>query len=430
MAQTVQESGYLRRIVDAELDELMPALPAIALEGAKGVGKTATARRRATTEFNLDDADTREVLAADLGLGLASPPPILLDEWQNLPFVWDAVRRSVDAGAEAGSYLLTGSARLRPGILVHSGAGRIVNLRMRPLSLAERALCEPTVSLASMFEGPAQVSGACGLGLRDYVREILSSGFPGIRRFTGRALKAQLESYVTQLVQREIVDQGLAVRRPTAIRAWLSAYAAATGSTASYSKILEAATPAEGDKPARSTSEAYREVLSQLWLLDPVEPWLIGRDDLRRLGQAPKHYLADPALAAHLLNVDETDLYQGSKVSVVGPQSGSLLGRLFENLVGLSLKTYAQTIGASLGHLRTHNGSQEIDFIVFRGDHRVVAIEVKLASTVEDEDVRHLLWLKERLGDSLKEVAVVTTGKHAYRRSDGVAVVPAGLLGP
>ncbi len=408
----------------------MQSLPAIALEGAKGVGKTVTARRRANSEFSLDDADAREALQADLRHGLASRPPILLDEWQNLPSVWDAVRRSVDAGAEAGRYLLTGSAQLRPGVRAHSGAGRIVSLRMRPLSLAERALWEPTVSLASMFEGPVPITGTCGLGLKDYVREILSSGFPGIRRFTGRALKVQLESYVSKIVQREVVDQGFAVRKPAAIRAWLTAYAAATASTASYAKILEAATPAEGDKPARSTSEAYREVLSQLWLLDPVEPWIVGRDDLRRLGQAPKHFLADPALAAHLLNIDESDLYMGKKVDVVGPQSGSLLGRLFEHLVALSLKTYVQAADARLGHLRTHTGRQEIDFIAFRGDHRIVAIEVKLASTVGEDDVRHLLWLKERLGDSLKDMVVVTTGPYAYRRKDGVAVVPAALLGP
>lgn len=408
----------------------MPSLPAIALEGAKGVGKTATATRRAKSTFNIDEAGTRELLEADLRLALEAPPPVLLDEWQNLPAIWDAVRRKVDEDAPAGQFLLTGSAGLAPGVRVHSGAGRIVRLRVRPLSLAERALCKPTVSLAAMLDGPVEASGSCDLGVKDYVREIVASGFPGIRRYTGRARKAQLEGYVSNVVDHEFADQGLAVRKPATLRAWLSAYAAATASTASYAKILEAATPAVGDKPARSTSEAYREVLSQLWLLDPVQPWLIGREDLRRLGQAPKHFLTDPALAAHLLQVEEGVLLAGTDLSLIGPQTGSLLGRLFEGLVALSLKTYVQAADAALGHLRTHNGEREIDFIAFRGDHQVVAFEVKLAATVGDEDVRHLIWLKQKLGKALKDMAVITTGRHAYRRKDGVAVIPAALLGP
>ncbi len=143
---------YGARVVDRELDELLGGLPAIALEGAKGVGKTATALQRAATARELDDPAQRQLAAADPARLLDGPTPLLIDEWQELPEMWDLVRRAVDRGAAPGSFLLTGSAR-PPERGAHSGAGRIVSLRMRPLALAERGLGEPTVSLATLLRG-------------------------------------------------------------------------------------------------------------------------------------------------------------------------------------------------------------------------------------------------------------------------------------
>jgi hypothetical protein len=111
------------------------------------------------------------------------------------------------------------------------------------------------------------------------------------------------------------------------------------------------------------------------------------------------------------------------------PRDGPFLGALFESLVTQSVRVYAQAAEASVKHLRTHRGEHEVDLIVERADGRIVALEVKLSATVEDRDVRHLLWLRESLGDSLLDAAVITTGRHAFRRADGIAVVPAALLG-
>lgn len=422
-------TGYVPRVVDAELDELFGALPAVALEGPKAVGKTETALRRARSSYRLDDPAQRAVAEADPSVMLAAPPPVLLDEWQHVPPVFDAVRRAVDAGAPPGQFLLAGSAAPPEGP-THSGAGRIVTLRMRPLSLAERELATPTVSLRTLLDGRRPpVEGSAALTLRDYTHEILASGFPGLRHLTGRALRAQLDGYLARVVDRDVEEQGYTVRKPETLRRWMTAYAAATATTTSYEKIRDGATAGEADKPNRRTVDSYREILERLWIVDPVPGWVPSRSHLLRLIQTPKHHMADPALAARLLGIDEGSLLAGA-TGPATPRDGTLLGQLFESLVTLSVRVYAQATEARVRHMRTDKGRQEIDIIVERSDHRVLAMEVKLRGAVTDDDVKHLLWLRERLGDDVLDAMVVTTGPQAFRRSDGIAVVPAALLGP
>jgi uncharacterized protein len=423
-------SRYLPRIVDHELDELVTGLPAIALEGAKGVGKTATAGRRARTILRLDRPEERALLEADPGRLARDPPPVLLDEWQRHPPAWDLVRRAVDDGAEAGRFLLTGSA-VPIGAPVHSGAGRIVRLRLRPLSLAERGLAAPSVSLRDLLAGDQPpLTGTHDVALPALLESLLASGFPAIAAATPRSRRALLDGYLDQIVEREFAELGQPVRRPLTLRAWLTAYAAATATSTSYTRILNAATPGEDDKPAKTTTIAYREVLEALYVLDPLPAWVPTRNALARLAQAPKHHLADPALAARLLGIGRDALLAGEEPAATQLRLGDLTGRLFESLVTLSVRAYAQAAESRTAHFRTHGGEREVDLLVERDDGRVIAIEVKLAPTVTDDDVAHLHWLRGHLGSDLLDAIVVTTGRHAYRRRDGVGVVPAVLLGP
>jgi uncharacterized protein len=422
--------SYTPRVVDAELDELMRSVAALAIEGAKGVGKTKTAARRAKRTRELDDPTQRSIASADPERLLDGPAPVLIDEWQYVPESWDLVRRAVDAGAVPGSFLLTGSSRpAERGS--HSGAARIVSLRMRPLALSERGLASPTVSLSELLRGGRpQLRGGCSAGLEDYVEEIVSSGFPGLRSLSGRALRAQLDGYLLRIVDRDFEELGHNLRDPAALRRWLAAYAAATSTAASFETIRDAATGGHGEKPAKTTTLPYRDVLERLWVLDPVEAWLPTRNRISRLSSPPKHQLADPALAARLLGVDADALLEGRDAGPPLPRDGTLLGALFESLVTLSARTYAQAAEATVKHLRTAGGQREIDLIVERADGRIVAIEVKLARDAKDHDTAHLRWLADRVGDDLLDAVIVTTGPEAYRREDGIAVVPAGLLGP
>ena len=420
---------YRPRIVDEELDELLPGLPAIAIAGPKAVGKTVTAARRAATVYRLDQESQRSIIEGDTSQVVEGEPPILIDEWQRVPPVFDRVRRAVDDGAAGGTFLLTGSAT-PTNLPVHSGAGRIVRMRMRPMALAERGIATPTVALSTLLEGERPpVEGRAEIDLKGYVEEILRSGFPGIHDQPMRSVRAQLDGYVDHIVDREFEELGRRVRRPDTLRRWMAAYAAATATTTSFEKIRDAATSDEVDKPSRPTALSYRDILEQLWILDPVHAWSPTFNRLARLSLPFKHHLADPALAARLLGVDADVLLKGGPSSPWIPRDGTLLGALFESLVTLSVRVYAQRIEARTYHLRTRGGEHEVDLIVERGQS-VVAIEVKLGVAPDDADVRHLLWLKRQLGDELADMVIVTTGSQAYRRRDGVAVVPASLLGP
>lgn len=306
-------SPYLKRVVDEELGELADSLPALAIIGPKGVGKTATASRRAATIHALDDPAQRSVAHADPPRLLDAAPPILIDEWQHVPECWDLVRRAVDAGADPGRFLLTGSSSLS-GAETHSGAGRIVSVRMRPLALSERGLEKPSVSLRKLLRGGRPpIRGRTDLRVGDYVQEILHSGFPGMRRFAGRALRAQLDGYLDRIIDRDFPELGHPIRNPSALRRWMTAYAAAVSTTASFETIRDAATGGEGDKPARTTTQPYRDVLERLWVVDPVPAWAPSRNRIRRLSSPPKHQLADPALAARLLGLDADALLSGGR---------------------------------------------------------------------------------------------------------------------
>ncbi|MDQ3432521.1 MAG: DUF4143 domain-containing protein, partial [Actinomycetota bacterium] len=312
----------------------------------------------------------------------------------------------------------------------HSGAGRIVTVRMRPLSLAERGVGKPTVSLARLLGGSvAAVEGRTDVGLEDYVNEIVRSGFPGLRRFSGRALRLQLDGYLRRIIDTDFQEQGFTVRRPEVLERWMAAYAAATATTASYETIRDAATGGQGDKPAKTTTQPYRDILERLWIVDPVPPWLPSRNMLNRLAQPSKHHLADPALAVRMLGLDADTLLSGTEAGPRIPRDGTLLGHLFESLVTLCVRVYAQSAEARVRHLRLHGGRQEVDLIVERADQRVIALEIKLSSTVGDDDVKSLLWLREQIADDLLDAAVINTGPQAYRRKDGIAVIPAALLG-
>jgi predicted AAA+ superfamily ATPase len=425
---------YRRRTIDDELDGLVGALPALALEGPKGVGKTATAQRRAATVVRLDEPAQQQIAAAEPARLLAGSGPVLLDEWQRVPALWDAVRRAVDDGVPPGPFLLTGSAAPADGRQDpprHSGAGRIDVLRMRPMTLAERLGLDPPVSLQALLDGGhIEVEGTSEVGLAHYTEEIVSSGFPGIRALSGRARRVRLDGYVSRIIDRDFDDElGQRVRRPDALRRWMAAYAASTSTATSLEKIRDAATHGQAT-PAKTTVLAYRDALMRLFILDPVDGWAPTNNHLKRLTQSPKHHLADPALAAALLGMTEEKLLKGEGGLDAIPRDGTLLGALFESLVTLSVRVFAQAAEARVRHLRTRSGEREIDLIVEGRAGEVVALEVKLSATVDDGDVAHLRWLRHELGGDLRAAVVITTGPRAYRRADGIYVVPLALLGP
>ncbi len=417
---------YVRRVIDDEIDDLFAQLPALLLDGPKGVGKTATATQRCRSVRRLDVASEREVVEADPAIIGRDPTPLLIDEWQRVPAVFDAVRRLVDDDPTEGRFLLTGSASTAQ---THSGAGRITTLRMRPLCLHERRPAQQGVSFRELLAGHAAIEGRTDLTLADYAEEIVASGFPAMRHLSGRPRDRQLDSYIERIVDHDLPEAGFNVRRPATVLAWLRAYAAATATTTSWDKIRDAATSGVDDKPARTTTQPYIELLTALRILDPVPAWIPSNNHLNALVGAPKHHLADPALAARLVRASASQLLTGASPSTSIPRDGAFLGGLFESLAALSVRTLAQSCDARVSHLRTKGGRHEVDFVI-EGNDGVVAVEVKLSAAVNDTHVSHLHWLRHELGDDCVDVVVLNTGPEAYRRADGVAVVPLALLLP
>lgn len=301
---------------------------------------------------------------------------------------------------------------------------------MRPLSLAERGFTA-SVSLAELLTGSRpEIAGTTPVVLDDYVAEILAGGFPGMRGRTDRQLRAALDGYLDRVIDRDFPEQGMTLRRPDTLRAWMRAYAAATSTTASFETIRAAATPGVGNKPSLTTTLPRRDLLTRLWILDPVPAWLPSNNKFKELASSDKHHLVDPALAARLLQITTRKLLGGDQTEPTIPRDGTFLGALFESLIALNLRVYAQAAEADVRHLRTQRGEREVDFIVIGPDGGIVAVEVKLSTTVDADDTRHLKWLRDRIGDQLLDAVIVTTGTEAYRREDGIAIVPAALLGP
>lgn len=415
-------SNYLYRTLDQELDMLMPYAPAIAIDGPKGVGKTDTASRHADTVYYLDQVEQQNIIQADPHLTTAPAGSLLFDEWQYVPEVWNTVRRQVDAGAPAGRFLLTGSASPVAGVDTHSGAGRILSLRMRPLAYYERYRPVSPVSLSELLLGDMDpIAGQTSQAtLADYFEAIVESGFPGIFQAAPQLRRRLLDAYVQRVIDKDLPESGYTVRHPETFRRWLTAYAAASSTTTSYSRILDATTAGDGHQPAKTTTAAYRDFLTKMWLLDPVPGWVPVNNEFTKLAVSPKHQLADPALAARLLGLGARGLGTAQGAHMAGP--------LFESLVTLSVRTAAQAAEGTVSHLRTPKGDREVDLIVQGPEGQVMGIEVKLTASVTDADVRHLLWLREQAGEAVTNLVVVTTGSTAYRRTDGVAVVPLALL--
>lgn len=415
-------TSYLPRYLDQELHDLFPQLPAIAIDGAKGVGKTETAMRWTKHLLRLDNPEINQLVAADTVNQLTKHATICVDEWQKYPPVWDAVRRLVDQKTTT-RFLLTGSATPVAGTDTHSGAGRIASLRLRPLSLAERPHTRPSVFISHLFAGQSEVTGTTDFRLADYARSICETGLPQIFSATPRARRALLDGYIQRIIDRDIPDQGVAMRKPQSLRAWMSAYAAASSTTASYTAILDATSPAQPDKLSKNTTQVVRDLLTQLWILDPVPGWMPTGSPLKRLTLGPKHQLFDPGIAAALTNTTTEMLLSGQ------PGTMELFGQLFESLATLSARVAGQAAEAKCYHLCTRGGEHEVDLILERYDGKVIAFEVKLAPTVSENDLTHLRWLGTQLGERLIDRVVITSGQHAFRRPDGIAVVPLALLG-
>ncbi len=414
---------YLPRIVDGELERRLRSVGAVVIEGPKACGKTATATRFAQTVFRLDeDPVARSLIHNAPGQLFDNPTPILFDEWQVEPAIWNRVRRQVDDRQGKGLYILTGSATPNDDATRHSGAGRFGVINMRPMSLFESGHSNGGVSLTALLEGEGQSGNGKHLDFMEVVKRIVIGGWPELVDDDEDTARDWLAGYLTQIAEVDV--QSLGTRRdPVNIRRLLASLGRSVGQ-ATKSTELAKDVGGEDGPIARDTLANYLSALDRLHLIDNSEAWRPHMRSRARLRQAPVRYFVDPSLGLAALNTGSTELLADLNA----------LGLHFEALVMRDLRIYAQPLRGTVESWRDSNG-HEVDAIVSVRDNKWGAFEVKLGHDAVEEAAESLLRFATKVdtsrhGESAFLGVIISNGSYAYRREDGVHVIPIGCLGP
>ena len=406
---------YRGRLADAYLADLLTELPAVLLTGARATGKTTSAVRLAAEVVRLDEPGRAASYRADPDAALRrAARPVLLDEWQEVPEVLGAVKRAVDADSAPGQFLLTGSVRAVLRTQTWAGTGRVVRV---PLYGMTRREIDGQLDRDSFLDRLAR-SGLDELTvppeppvLHDYVAMMFQSGFPELTvpDRSARYRRVWTTGYLDDLVTRDAAALG-APRDPVRLRAYLAALALSAAGTVHDTTLAAAA----GINVR--TVQAYDDLLHDLYVTQSVPAWPTSANRFAAMAKAAKRYVVDPALAAAAATLEAGDVLD----------TPDLLGRFFDSFAVAQLRPEAalREPPARLMHLRTHGGRQEIDLIADLGRGRVVALEMKAAAPVDRSDARHLLALRDALGDRFLAGAVLHSGPGLYTLADRVHAVP------
>ena len=414
--------NYLPRIADRELKARLSVLGAVLVEGPKACGKTATASQIANTIVRLDeDAAARAQLDFDPQALFAGEPPILFDEWQAAPDIWNRVRRQVDDRDEKGQFILTGSARPRDDASRHSGAGRFSVMQMRPMSLFESGHSTGEMSLASLLEGERQTGLGTHLSFDELLRRIITGGWPELLDADEEFARDWLADYLRQVVEVDVPEMGHR-RNPGNLRRLLESLGRGVGQPV---KLNDLAKDVGGDAGpiAYETLTGYLDALTRLWLTDDSAVWRPHMRSRARLRTAPVRYFIDPSIGPAALNIGSAEL----KADPLA------LGFHFEALVIRDLRVYAQLHRGRVESWRDENGN-EVDAVLTARDNKWAAFEVKLNPRDVDAGAASLLKFARNVDtDRHTEPAclgVITSTGAGGHRPDGVHVIPIGCLGP
>lgn len=413
---------YLPRIADLELEQRLGYIGAVLIDGPKACGKTATASRHAQTVIRLDEDQTARtwVRLAPERL-FEGPTPILFDEWQVEPRIWNKVRRQVDDREGKGLFILTGSAAPTDDASRHSGAGRFSVMKMRPMSLFESGHSNGEMSLASLLRGERQTGLGTHLSFDELLQRIVNGGWPELIGVNETGARRWLRDYLSNIVEVDIQKLG-SRRDPANVRRLLESLGRSVGQAV---KAIELAKDVGGeDGPiAKETLSAYLTALDRLHLLDNSPAWLPHMRSRARLRTAPVRYFVDPSLGPAALGIGTSELMSDLNA----------LGLHYEALVIRHLRIYAQPLDGRVESWRDASG-HEVDSVVSIGPNKWGAFGVKLSPDAVDEAAAALLHFKANVDTSRHGepacLGVITSTGAGGLREDGVHVIPIGCLGP
>ena len=414
---------YLPRIVDAELADLLEAAGAVLVEGPRATGKTATAARAAASEVLLDvDDNARRMIGADPTAVLIGGTPRLIDEWQLEPAIWNHVRREIDRRGVPGQFILTGSAVPADDVARHTGAGRFVHLRMRPLSLYESRRSSGEISLRRLLDGAEQRAPQSDLSIAAVAELVSAGGWPG---HVGKTLPGILRvnrGYLDDIGRADVSRASGKTRDPVKVGRLLRSLARNVATPVTLSR-LAADVGEDGGALKTDTVAVYLDALDRLMVVENQPAWSPHLRSRTALRQTPVRHFVDPSLAVAALRATPARLTADLE----------FLGLLFESLVVRDLRVYAQAADAQVFHYREKDGL-EVDAVVEAADGRWAAFEIKLGERWVDDGARSLRHLARRMEQSdhgkPSALAVVLPTGYGYVHPGDVGVVPIGALGP
>lgn len=423
----MEKKGYRPRIIDNKIEEYLGVFGALCIEGPKWCGKTWTSSFHSRSEIYLGDPagnfQNRNLAELSPDLVLQGEPPRLIDEWQEVPPLWDAVRFHVDQSSEKGLFILTGSSTPNHKGILHSGAGRIARIRMRPMSLYESGDSSGMVSLGDLCADRMESVMTGEVRLTDLIGYILRGGWPASLGLSIKEASLLPRQYLDAIVDDDVYRIDGVKRDTTKIRLLLRSLARNESTTATNRSLKNDVKEKDDEDIDVDTIASYLDIFSRLFLIENQQPFSSKICSSVRVKQAEKRHFADPSLAAALLGATEEKLLGDLNT----------LGFLFEALCERDLRIYTDAFGGQLYHYQDYQ-NREVDAVIQLPGGEWCAFEIKLGANQIDEAAAVLVKLKNDIakepGGIPPKVLCVVCGMSnaAYKRADGVYVVPITAL--
>lgn len=426
---------YLNRVADKMLQERLETFGAVLIEGPKWTGKTTTAEQHAKSFIKLQDPDMAEeylaTAATKPSLLLKGEKPRLIDEWQDAPVIWDAVRTAVDnANGAPGQYILTGSNAVDKTKIRHTGTGRITRMKMYPMSLWESLESSGEISIRELFDNPAyDIDGASSkLDVPGLIRVACRGGWPATLQMNQKSAMLVAKDYVNSVCENDITRVDGKQRNPKIARQIMRSYARNISTLAKKTNILTDVTASGDITISMDTYDDYVEALERLFVIQDIDAWCPAIRSKTALRSAPKRCFTDPSIAVASMNISAEALETQLKT----------FGFIFEQMCIRDLKAYTADFNSRISYYRDRYGL-EADLVLHLEDERYALIECKLGSREIEVGAKHLLEIKRLIQEYNKaekqvplrepDLLIILTGGHmAYTRTDGVKVIPLACL--
>lgn len=426
---------YFSRVADQMLRDRLEAFGAILIEGPKWTGKTTTAEQLSKSVIKMQDPDNASEYLATASvkpsLLLKGEQPRLIDEWQDAPVIWDAVRTAVDqSGGTPGQYILTGSNTVDKTQIRHTGTGRITRMMMYPMSLWESKDSSGEVSLHELFYNPSyNIDGATSkLDIPELIRVACRGGWPATLQLSSKASIMIAKDYVKTVCNEDISAVDKKERNSKIATQIMRSYARNISTLAKKTNILTDVTASENIDISMDTFDDYVGALEKLFVIQDIDAWCPAIRSKSAIRSAPKRCFVDPSIAVAAMNINAEGFETQLKT----------FGFVFEQMCARDLRAYTTDFDSHLSYYRDRYGL-EADLVLHLADGRYALIECKLGSREIDDGAKHLLEIKRLIQERNKTekqvplrepdlLIVMTGGKMAYSRPDGVKVIPLACL--